>query len=151
VKRELLMRKVGPSLRPDGEAAWEVFDTIRTNKAVVVTVDQPRNPEQLRDYWVMAQIAADHSDEFEDKDDADHFARTSTPWMRKEYETRERDGTLKVRIRPKSIAIGSMPQEEFDRFYQRAIELWSQKIGADVQAMMRELYERKRRDRAPAV
>ena len=138
MKREMLMRKVGASLKPDGDASWDVFDTIRSSKSVVVTVRQPRNPDHLKKYWAVATAVADAYDGFEDKDDADHYVRINIPWMRKEYRLRDD----RLAIRPLSIGIESMDQLTFNDFYDRALKLWAELIGMDPEDLRREGRER---------
>lgn len=138
MKREMLMKKVGGALRPDGDQSWEVFETVRASKSVLVTVHQPRNPDHLKKYWAVCAAVADADPGFDDREDADHWVRVSIPWMRKEY----RLGDGRVSVRPKSIALGAMDQEEFERFYERAIALWSERLGMDAEQLRDEANSR---------
>ena len=145
MKTELLMRKACGSLTPDGRESWEVFDKLPANKSVLVSVKTSRNPDHLRKYWAICAAVADADPEFDDREDADHWVRIQIPWMRREYVVKSLAGEQQLIVRPKSISMASMTQEEFSRFYDRALELWAEKIGMDPDDLGREANERRHR------
>jgi hypothetical protein len=139
MKTELLLRKHGGTLRPDGDASWEMFDRIPNNASIVVTVRHARNADHLKKYWATAAAVADADPEFADREDADHWVRMSIPGMRDEYRIGPGD---RVGVRLKSIALDEMDQGEFSRFYDRAIELWAMRIGMDPEQLLTEARSR---------
>jgi hypothetical protein len=108
---------------------WELeeFAKIPEGTSVMVDISTARNVQQLRLYWAVAAKAADHYEPWHDQYDADWYARCSMPWMTREIVLADD----RISIKPKSIALHSMPKEEFTRFFDRAVFLWSKKIGCD--------------------
>jgi hypothetical protein len=137
MKSEMIMRRVGGSLRPEGEPddrSWNVFDRIPNDSTVVVTVRKSRNPQHLAKYWVLCGFVARFDKEYDHQEDIDDWLRLSIPWMREEIVL----GDGRVRVKTKSINLDEMEQLEFDRFYERAVELLSMRLGRDVEQALRE-------------
>ena len=130
---KLLMMKKQGSLHPITEVDWDEFDNVPFDKPVFVTVRMSRNPEHLKKYWAVASTVADHCDAFDNKEDADWWARMSSPLMRKELTFK--DGT--TAWRPLSIALDKMDQGKFSLFYESAIKAWAELIGADPEDLIR--------------
>jgi len=127
------------------------MDRLPKDRAVVVTVHQPRNREHLAKYWSICSVVADADPAFDDRDDADHWVRVHIPWMHRSYEVVEADGEVRTFIRVKSINVESMGEPEFKKFYDRAMTLFSERIGMDVEDLAREVWARNRQRRAPAL
>jgi hypothetical protein len=122
----------GRCLRPYGDVAIEDFEKVRRGKPVVITIEEVRNPEHLKKYWALATAVANFCDDFADRYDADFWARSHMPWMIRSFTMN--DG--RIMFTPKSIALETMGQEAFSRFYDRALFLWSQKIGCDPERLL---------------
>jgi hypothetical protein len=131
-KHEIVMVRDGGCLRPFGPASWDAFDSVRTNKPVIVTVHQARNPEHHNKIWAIAAKVADHDDDFLDADDAMDWVKIHIPNMRRIVVMR--DG--RTVISTKSMSFASMDQIRFARFYDRALCLWAEKIGTDPEALL---------------
>lgn len=142
---KMIMVRVGGGLFPDGDAAWETFNKLKQHHGYLVSIQKVRNLEQLKKYWAVARAVADADPAFDDELDADWWVRCSVPWMREEIRI---DGE-RISVRPKSIAIDAMRQDEFDKFFTRAMELWSMRIGVDVEDLRREGERRVNTRRAP--
>ena len=112
--------------------AIEDFEKVRRGKPIVITIEEVRNPDHLRKYWALATAVANFCDDFEDRYDADAYARAHMRWMLKEMVLN--DGTVVYRF--KSIALEKMSQEAFSRFYDRAVYLWSVKVGCDPETLL---------------
>lgn len=132
MKRELLMQKFPGKLVPIDEASWEVFDSIRTGKPVLVIVEQPRNPGHLRKYWALATAVAKADPDFTDKDEADHWARIHQEDMRREYFVGGRPVVM-----VEKIDVASMDQLRFTKFYDKALMIWAEKIGMDPEDLLK--------------
>ena len=140
MKTELLMVRIDhprPCLQPYQDEAWEVFDTIRKGKPVLVTVEQPRNPEHHAKLWALATAVANFDRDFVDGEDAVEWVKLHIPNMHKAYTLM--DGRLAIKTR--SISWAKMDQTRFSRFYDRALWLWAQRIGCDPEALLAESKE----------
>lgn len=124
---KVVMKRVGGALVPDGDEAWEALNKIVQHHRVVVSIHKSRNPDGLKKYWALCSRVADADPGFDDREDADHYARTMIPWMRKEYVAENG----RVTVRPRSIAMDEMGDDEFDKFYKRAVEVFAKRIGMD--------------------
>lgn len=133
-KNEITMLRDGGCLRPYGDVAWATFDRVRAGKPIIVTVHQARNPDHHNKLWALATKVADHCDDFDDAEDAIEWVKVNIPSMRKEYVLR--DGRLAIRT--KSISYASMDQIAFNEFYDKALTLWSAKIGCDPETLLAE-------------
>ena len=134
-KMELAMMKDGPCLRPYGDVAWDVFDSIRSSKAVIVTVHQARNPDHHNKIWALAAKVADFDQEFTDAEDAMDWVKEQIPNMHEKRAKVLPGGIIEVRIKTKSISWASMDQIRFNRFYDRALWLWAERIGTDPETL----------------
>ena len=130
-KTEMLMKRDGGVLRPYTDIDHDMFKAIDTKQPVLVTVHQARNPEHHAKFWALATAVANFSD-FVDAEDAVEWAKLHIPNMHKEYTLR--DGRLAIRT--KSINFASMDQVKFRNFYDRALWLWSEKIGCDPETLL---------------
>jgi hypothetical protein len=139
MKTELLMvKRDNPYMQPYGDVAWEVFDKIRRGKPVLVTVEQPRNPAHHAKLWALATAVANFDKDFVDAEDAVEWVKLHIPNMHKAYTLM--DGRLAITTR--SISWAKMDQIRFGRFYDRALWLWSQKIGCDPETLLAEAEEK---------
>jgi hypothetical protein len=135
VSHEIIMVRDGGCLRPHGNADspnWATFDLLRTTKPVVVTIKQARHPEHHNKIWAIAAKVADHDDDFIDAEDAMDWVKIHIPNMRKIVVMR--DGRTVVST--KSISFANMDQIRFNRFYDRAMCLWTDKIGCDPEGLL---------------
>ena len=133
-KLELLMLRDGGRLGPVDDYSWELFETIRTTKPVVVLVHQARNPLHNSKLWSLAQKVADFDPEFVD-------ATSAVEWVKyhlKMFEKLEVKPCGTVVVRLKSICFASMDQLRFNNFYDRAVWLWSQRIGTNPELLLPE-------------
>ena len=134
----LIVRPMGGVLHPVGRASIEAFEKLKPVPHVVA-VKRSRNPDFLRRYWSICAVAADFGDDWDDREDVDHWVRMQIPSMRDTHIVEE-DGSVIVRLR--SISCDEMDETDFDEFYQRAMELLSAKIGTDVETLAREAWNR---------
>ena len=114
--------------------SWEVFDKIPDDTVIHATIRKSRQPEHLVKYWAMLGDAVKFDREFDHADDLDAWIRLSIPEMRDEFTIVR--GKLVVRL--KSIALDQMDQTEFQRFYDKAVELVTERIGRDPETIYTE-------------
>lgn len=131
MKLQLAMRKSNGVLVPADRYSEVEFQKVRETKAVIVTVHHARNPDHHAKFWAVATLVADNDDHFYDADDAVEWAKLKTPWMVKNW--RDEYGRLVVTL--KSSDWASMDQLTFNKFYDRAISLWSERLGVDVETL----------------
>jgi hypothetical protein len=131
MKSEMVLKRDGGSLRPDGNQSWEIMDKIANGSRVVVTVRKSRNPDALKKYWALCRACAAFHPKYHDADEVDHWVRDSIPWMREEIEL----GDGKYRVRHKPINMDEMEDIEFSRFLDAAIEVMSMAIGGDIEQL----------------
>ena len=84
-----------------------------------------RNIKQLRMFFALCEILADNDTKCSTKD----IAKQNLLWALN-YVDLWVDRSNKVHVQTKSIAFESMTQEEFNQFFQRAIELVCQWLGS---------------------
>lgn len=126
------MQREGNCLKPADSMSLEQFQDVRTKKPVLVTIHQARNPQHHEKLWAIAARVADFDPDFSDAEDAVEWAKLHMPTMR-QFRTL-RDGS--VICTTKSIAFASMDQIRFERFYDRALWLWTEKIGTDPETLL---------------
>ena len=126
------MKRDGGVLRPYTDIDHDLFKQIDSKRPVMVSVHQPRNPDHHRKLWALAAKVADFDKDFVDAEHAVEWVKLHIPNMHKEY--RMRDG--KLAIATKSINFASMDQVRFNRFYDRALFLWSERIGTDPETLL---------------
>jgi hypothetical protein len=133
VKLELAMRRSvsGHTLIPDSLHDAEAMEGISRTTPFMVTVHQSRNVEHHKKLWAVATKVADFCDDFHDAEDAVEWVKLQIPSMRREYVFN--DG--KVVMATKSISFAALDQVRFARFYDRAMALWSMRIGCDPETL----------------
>ena len=109
------MRRDGAKLVPMNQLAEDDLLTVPTSKDLLVTIKTPRNLAQFNLGWALAQKCSDACDWLHDKSDAMAWLLIRARHVK--YITDPRTG--KVEIIPKSIALGSMKQDQFDRLFKR--------------------------------
>lgn len=112
---EIVMRRDGKRLAPANQIAEDDLATIPHDKDLLVTIRRPRNIKQFSLAWSLAQKVADACDWLHDKTDAMDYLLIRSRHVK--YLTNPMTGD--VQIVPKSIALASMKQEEFDRLFKR--------------------------------
>jgi hypothetical protein len=110
--------KRGKSFIPAGEEADELLGSIKDGKECIIDIRIPRSTKQLRMFWALCQIVAENDPKCPTKD----FAKRNILWSLN-YITIWIDRGEKVHVEPAPINFESMTQEDFNPFFQRAIDL----------------------------
>lgn len=133
------MRREGNRLSPINQLAEDELQSIPTDKDLLVTVKTPRNIKQFNLGWALAQKVADCCDWLHDKQDAMDWMLIQARHVK--YLTNPKTG--KVEIIPKSIALASMKQDQFDRLFKRLTYIVLTEImpGVDDTTLHAELLE----------
>ena len=114
-----LFAKVGRALVPFDERGVELLHGLPEGKAVMVTIDKPRNPRQHRLYWALVKILHDNCIEFENSDPDDISRQLKIDCGAVDWFVHKPSGTKFGS--PKSLKFESMAQDTFKRFLDRAI------------------------------
>ncbi len=134
MKVQISMRKTNGGLIPASAYAEKHFRKIGENKLVLVTVHQARNVKHNDKYHAISDVVADNCDDFHDGHSAIEWVKTKMPWMVRSY--RRIDGVLVIQT--KSSDAASMDQLTFNKFYDLSLELWSARLGVDVETLKKE-------------
>lgn len=131
---KVILQRAGRILLPVGEDSVEAILGFKDGAEIMGILRGARNLEQLKLFWSLAGIVAESMDlpkETIKKDAAIALGFTET-WI-------DHDG--RIHVDPKSIAVESMTQGEFDQFFQKAVNLMAGWINADHKDLMRRFNE----------
>lgn len=127
-------RKNGHGLWALDEQAQEVMRSIKDGKDVMVTVRASRNPAHHRLFFAMLQKVIDAGAWEYDID-------SLLDWCKfKVGHVSVMEVAGKRYVTPKSIAFESMPQDKFQRFYERAVfHICNELAGPDLAAELAQI------------
>ena len=131
--KAFLRKLPGGIMRPDDESSMEALKTIAVGAVISVEWKHPRNYKFLRKFFAMLKVGYDAWEPAEQE-------YKGLP-VQKNFDRFREDVTIaagfgevvlnirgEARARAKSIAFGSMSQEEFDKLYNAAADVLLQKI-----------------------
>ena len=116
--------KKNRSLLPAGAEAEELLQSIKDGKECTVEFRAPRNGKQLRMFFALCEILAENDPKSPTKD----IAKRNLLWAFNYVEIWV-DRAEKAHVETMSISCESMTQEEFNPFFQLAIELVCEWLG----------------------
>lgn len=127
---KVILRRQGMTLVPVEAESLAVLHGIKDGAEVIGDLRGARNILQLRLFWSLVDIVAESTDlpSYVVKNDAAMNLGFTTTWV-------GLDGQM--HIEPKSIAVESMTQAEFDQFFTRAVNLFASWINADHRDLLR--------------
>ena len=134
----LLTRSIS-GLKAADHLAAEELSKIKPGQEVRCEIRRVRNPKQLRLYWALIDACWQHQDRYAAKQDLSDVIKVAVGYC-DEVTTK----TGRVVARPKSIAFGNLPQDAWEDFFGRAIQLVCERIipgtrDADLRAHLEEL------------
>lgn len=126
------------ALRPVDQTGQDMLAGLKPGQEVVVTVKRARNLKQLRKYWKLIAIIHPQQSRYPTEKKLSDMIKTSLGFCE---ETPLKDG--RIMVQPDSLAFESMPQAEFDIFFNRVIDLVVTRIlpGVKEEDLRRELEE----------
>lgn len=134
MKGNALFRRAGLSLAPANREARELLAGVNDGDSVLVEVWQPRNLRQHRKYFAILNNVVEATGRW-----------TSTEHLRRDilislhrYDEHVNEFTGEVVQIPHSMAVASMPREEFERLFDDTIRLLTEALGADPQLLAEE-------------
>lgn len=104
---------------PVCEKAKNAWRSVKLGEMVSFKMHRPRNLKHHQKYWVLMQIVADNSEDFESPEMVHYAIRAALgrgKWIQ--------PGNARRQIFiPESIAFRSMNQDEFAEFYKQAVDV----------------------------
>jgi hypothetical protein len=113
-----IWRRSGNTAIPVGDESIAALHCHPDGKDFIAETRGARNIKQLRMFWALCQIVAENDPKCPTKD----VAKRNILWSLN-YITIWIDRGEKAHVEPASIACESMTQDEFNPFFQRAIDL----------------------------
>ncbi len=124
------------SLVPTGQAAEDLLAKWKMGDKIMVEVRRPRNPQHHRLFFALAKAVVDNTDRYKT---VDLFVAACKIYAGHYDEIQMTDG--RVGLIPKSISFESMSQDEFDPFFDRALDLASKVLSVDAPTIRDEIME----------
>lgn len=119
-----LFRRRDGVLVPVDRAARDWLSTLDDNRAVMVSVRRPRNPDHHRLLFALLNLVVESTDKWPDVDTLLHDLKLATGLVEKHV-----NGiTGEIVVRPQSISFAAMDQKRFRQWFDRATFL----IAAEV-------------------
>ncbi len=111
-------KRIGLTAIPVGPESIEALQVFPDGKEFIAETHGARNLAQLKMFWALCQIVADNDPTVATKE----TAKKNILWALN-YVTLWIDRSYKAHVETQSIAFESMTQEEFNPFFQRALDL----------------------------
>lgn len=134
MKGRALFRRAALSLVPASKEAREIFAAIKEGATVFIEIWSPRNMAQHRKYFAVLRNVVEATGKW-----------TSQEHLRKDvllalhrYDEHVSALTGEVVKVPHSMAVASMPKDEFERLYDDTITLLTEALGADPEMLTQE-------------
>jgi hypothetical protein len=117
-------------LVPADDAAAKVRARRKPGAFLKADVSEVRSPDQLRKYWALITKAWENQDHYATKEDLSAAALCAVGHC---YRIVRPDGS--VVERPKSIAFGNLPQDEFNQIFDAVAKLLAETLGVTPDAL----------------
>ena len=132
-KSKIIMIKRGPALWAHNDEARKVLRPVKEGKELVVVATAPRNIKQLALFQILISKIAESGAWESSRDLLIDFVKYKTGWVRVVVV----DG--KRHFVPKSLAVESMTQAQFQEFFDRAIRIICEELlGSDDHKTLRD-------------
>ena len=134
MKARALFRKVALSLVPVSREARELLSAIRDGATVFIEVWSPRNMAQHKKYFAVLNNVVEATGKWASTEDLrfDIFKALKRGTIR----VSQVDGA--VDFIPDSMAVASMPKDEFERLYDDTMRWLTDFLGADPEMLTQE-------------
>jgi hypothetical protein len=134
MKGHALFRRAALSLVPVGREARELLAAVKEGATVFIEIWHPRNMAQHRKYFAVLNNVVEATGRW-----------TSTEHLRRDvliathrYDEHINEFTGEVTKVAHSMAVASMPRDEFERLYDETIRLLTDALGADPEMLTQE-------------
>ena len=117
-----VFRREGMRLVPDSDEAKEALLAVKDGHKCIGEIRSPRNVDQHRLFFALCQLVAEADDD--EKYNVKKWLCIATNHVDVWF---EKSG--KMHVDPASIAFESMPQAEFNEFFQSAVHHVAERLG----------------------
>lgn len=128
-----VFRRKGNALIPADIHAEELMSSIKDSKDILLRVFKPRNVQHHRKLFAILKCVVDNSEQYNDIDELLVIVKLAVGYA---TVVQGMDGIM-YRV-PRSISFSSMPQDEFERFFPRAVYVLSKLSGIDESVLLEE-------------
>jgi hypothetical protein len=137
-----LFERIGNHLVPADMHAQEFVESIPDGKRLLVDAKRPRSPENHAHFYHILRAALEHLEGYPDEETLLDSLKMATGHVRQIMLV---DGTMA--FIPKSIRFASMPEDQFQRFKDRALFVLTRMLGFDAAELAKRVKENNRRNR----
>jgi hypothetical protein len=134
MKARALFRRFALSLVPASRDARELLATIKEGSTLFVEVWTPRNMAQHRKYFAILNNVVEATGRWTS---SEHLRRDILISLHR-FDEHVNQFTGEVEKVPHSMAVASMPKDEFERLYDDTIRLLTDALGADPEMLTQE-------------
>lgn len=134
MKEKALFRRVAFALLPVNKVARELLAALKEGATIFVEIWSPRNMAQHRKFFAVLNNVVEATGKW-----------TSTEHLRRDillalhrYDEHASQFTGEVTKVPHSMAVASMPKDDFERLYDDTIRLLTDELGADPEMLTQE-------------
>lgn len=120
-KQTLFMRVVNGSLTPADAESREKIGRLKEGRLIMIRAMAPRNPLQHRLLWHLARLVFENSEDFTSSEHVVEQMKIGTGLTDRVQLVVPGIGTV-VQERGRSIAFESMPQAEFEEWFERVLD-----------------------------
>ena len=118
--------KTAVGMVPADDESKKVFDRLALGHVSRGEFTQPRNPRFNNKFWAMIKVAFDNQDHYKTKD-AMVIDLKLACGIYEQYESHNG----RTRYIPGSISFAKMKEDEFEQFYNNALDILCKWFGAD--------------------
>jgi hypothetical protein len=128
-----VFQRKGKTLVPADIHAEEMFNTIKDGKHVLLRIFKPRNVQHHRKLFAVLNCVVENSEKYNDVNELLVIVKLAVGYA---TVVQGMDGEM-CRI-PRSISFSSMAQDEFERFFPRAVYVLSKLSGINEDILLNE-------------
>lgn len=144
---KILLENTPTGLKPMYDSDFDEKKKLKTGEQYWATIKKARNYRHLKKYWALMKLTfeniphskeeelAKHEFQIQSPEDVHFYVKLKTGYVKKRFVGR--DGN--IGWEPKSIAFDSMSQDEFNDFYDKAVQVCIDLLEADRQLIENEL------------
>jgi hypothetical protein len=117
-RMKILLAKTLRGLAPADRTAEDALSKIKLGTTFLCEIKRARNPRQHALYWALCTLVADNSDVYSDAEQVSFVFKIATGHT---MPVVGHDG--RTYWQPRSIAYHAMPQDEFQKFFDRCVDV----------------------------
>lgn len=134
MKDRAYFKRVGWALLPAGKAGRQLLAAIKEGATIFVEIWSPRNMAQHRKYFAILNNVVEATGRWVS---SEHLRRDILLALGR-FDQHVNQFTGEVVQVPHSMAVASMPKNEFERLYDDTLKLLTDALGADPEMLIQE-------------